>query len=765
MNRFYLLALMVSTAAMPLSAQSKFDVGGRMALEQVQSYLANPTADNLPNNDYLPFKFDQVSRGGTQVSVYVTLNAGYTAADVEAQGLEVIVDCDDMVQAVGSLDQVMALEQCDFVKSLSFGEKRVAMLDKSRAAINMDDVHNGYMLGTGTGYKGRGVVTGIFDLGIDPNHANFCDADGNTRVGSLWCFTGTSGSFKVYDTPEKIAGFKTDNSGESHGTHTTGCMAGSFNKRGGGTVALTNESGKHVAGSRFTNPYYGMAPEATLAIGCGDLYDSNITAGVQKIIEYAEAQGLPAVVNLSIGSMLGPHDGSDATSQFLSRLGKRAIICMAAGNDGDGRKSLAAKFTSTNKTVQTFYCNDNGYSNGVVDIYSNSATPFTTTLMIYDLEENKVVYSYDINGLEEKSYQFKNATDAGTGVITDVAFDRAYSGSNIWVSTSKNTQTNKRYSLRLSTSLIANRSYNSSGRYAFAIKISGDNGQIIHMTSSATEFTNRGRSDFANGSGEFSISSMACGDNVLCVGARNMRKEIPCLGQDNSSGNWMEYTGWGYDVDSIAEYSSWGELADGRKLPHVCAPGTGIISSISTPYYDKLVAQQPDYAYQVSASQKFNNRNNYWLYMQGTSMATPIVAGAIATWLQVDPTLTIDKVKDLVTKYAVKDQYVTGAPHPIQWGAGKFDAYGPIKELIANGVNDVALDRNSELIVDRIADDTWSVGLSTDEAVSVSLYNMQGALVATASGDGTADVTTAGLAPGIYVMSVNGTHSTRVAVK
>lgn len=766
MNRFYLLALMATAAAMPLSAQSKFDNGGRLALEQVSSYLANPTAQNLPDSEYLPFKFDQVSRGGTQVGVYVTLNEGYSAADVEAQGLEVVIDCGYIVQAVGSLDQIMALEQCDFVKALSFGEKRVAMLDKARVAINMDNVHTGTNLGSDMGYKGRGVVAGIFDVGFDPNHANFCNEDGSTRIGSLWHFTSTSGTFKVYDSPERIAGFKTDNVGDTHGTHTAGCMAGSYNRRGGGTVAMTNTNGKHVWGSRYNNPYYGMAPEATLAISCGELYDSNITAGVKKAVEYAEALGLPVVINLSIGSVMGPHDGSDATSQVLKELGKKAIICIAAGNDGDSHCSLAAKFTPTNKTVQTFYCSDNGYSSGIVDIWSNTATPFTTTLMIYDLEEGKAIYSYDIKGLEEKTYQFKNTADAGTGVITDAAFDRAYTGSNILVSTSKNSLTNKRYSVRMSTSLISNRTNNASGRYVLAIKISGDNGQIIHMTrsSSSSNFTNRGRSDFADGSAEFSISSMACGENVLCVGAWNTRKVIPCLGEDNTGG-LLSYGNFGAEVDSIAGYSSWGELFDGRQLPHVCAPGTGIISSISTPYYEKKVTQQPDYSFQVSVSQKFNDRNNYWEAMQGTSMSTPIVAGAIATWLQADPTLTIDEVKDLVAKYAVKDQYVTGAPHPIQWGAGKFDAYGPIKELLANGVNDVALDRNAELIVERIADDTWSVGLGSDKAVSVSLYNMQGALVATAAGDGAAELSTAGLARGIYVVSVNGAHSTRLAVK
>ena len=64
MNRFYFLALMGAAVAMPLSAQSKFDTGGRLVLEQIRTYQANPSADNRPDQAYLPFNFEEVSRAG-----------------------------------------------------------------------------------------------------------------------------------------------------------------------------------------------------------------------------------------------------------------------------------------------------------------------------------------------------------------------------------------------------------------------------------------------------------------------------------------------------------------------------------------------------------------------------------------------------------------------------------------------------------------------------------------------------------------------------
>ena len=56
----------------------------------------------------------------------------------------------------------------------------------------------------------------------------------------------------------------------------------------------------------------------------------------------------------------------------------------------------------------------------------------------------------------------------------------------------------------------------------------------------------------------------------------------------------------------------------------------------------------------------------------GTSMSTPVVTGAIAVWLQADPTLDAARVREVLNATSYRDQYVTAA-QAARWGAGKLD--------------------------------------------------------------------------------------------
>ena len=76
-----------------------------------------------------------------------------------------------------------------------------------------------------------------------------------------------------------------------------------------------------------------------------------------------------------------------------------------------------------------------------------------------------------------------------------------------------------------------------------------------------------------------SISSMACGFNIIAVGSYGT-----CSQWNDLSGGSH---GTGSGEGTLSSFSSWGELVDGRKLPHVCAPGGGINSSVSGPYIAK----------------------------------------------------------------------------------------------------------------------------------------------------------------------------------
>ncbi len=86
--------------------------------------------------------------------------------------------------------------------------------------------------------------------------------------------------------------------------------------------------------------------------------------------------------------------------------------------------------------------------------------------------------------------------------------------------------------------------------------------------------------------------------------------------------------------DQIASFSSRGPNRDGTVKPNVCAPGKDIVST--------------------RATGTNNNKaiDTYYLSMSGTSMATPMVSGAIADLLQKQPNLTVAQVKSIMEKTA-----------------------------------------------------------------------------------------------------------------
>jgi subtilase family protein/Big-like domain-containing protein len=103
-----------------------------------------------------------------------------------------------------------------------------------------------------------------------------------------------------------------------------------------------------------------------------------------------------------------------------------------------------------------------------------------------------------------------------------------------------------------------------------------------------------------------SIGSPGTAKNCITVGAcENYRPNMP-------------ETRWGNvgdDPDQIAPFSSRGTCEDGRTKPDIVAPGTWILSTKSS------VA--PDDSF-------WSTYNDYYAYMGGTSMSTPLTAGAVA---------------------------------------------------------------------------------------------------------------------------------------
>lgn len=105
--------------------------------------------------------------------------------------------------------------------------------------------------------------------------------------------------------------------------------------------------------------------------------------------------------------------------------------------------------------------------------------------------------------------------------------------------------------------------------------------------------------------------------------------------------------------DLIASYSSKGPTyIDGTVKPDIVAPGNLVVSllapgsTLANTYPEDIVG--PSY-YSATAAGPAE-----YLRLSGTSMATPVVSGAVALMLQKDPTLTPDTVKARLMKTAGK---------------------------------------------------------------------------------------------------------------
>ena len=153
-------------------------------------------------------------------------------------------------------------------------------------------------------------------------------------------------------------------------------------------------------------------------------------------------------------------------------------------------------------------------------------------------------------------------------------------------------------------------------------------------------------------------------------------------------------------------------------------------------------------------------------------MATPAVAGIVASWMQYKPTLSVAEIRSILQKTGIKDSYVL-AGDPVQWGSGKIDAYAGLQEIIGSGVNDVEVKQNVVMVYPNPNGGQFKVFTQGEyNGAALSVYDVAGTLVYSArlnASQQAADIDLAGtLNPGIYVVNVKGekvNYSTRMIIK
>ncbi len=667
----------------------------------------------------------------SKVSVIVTFADGFDVNSLVADGYDVQAQTSDMAVVNVLASELNVLAEREYVGRVSLGYQLRELLLNARAEGKVDDVQTGAS-GLDKKYDGSGIICGLMDGGFDVNHVNFLDDAGEPRTKILWRITGSNGAVETYDTPSKIKGFKTDKSDGSHGTHVLGIMSGSYN--GTADKVATMSNGSVVVRRNRPVPYYGVATGAELAVCCGTLQSNNISIAAGKIADFAKSQGKPAVMNLSLGHNIGPHDGTTDQARFLAEKGKEMIICVSAGNEGQKNVSLHKDFVAGNLTVSTTV-GKSAAATGVIDIWGNDDTPFKVTFVGIDKTNGEIKYAHKIDGPTDGDVFLTGTYYTAAGYIHEAGFDPVFGEKGAIIYTAGVNTNNNRYNFYCNIQTLSGR-ISANVVPGFIVEGVAGKSADLYCVGNYGMLSN-GINGYSDGNPTQSINDMACGDNVIVVGAYAASNDIPAIGGGGS---------YGIEIGSIAPFSSYGKTFQGRQLPDISAPGLGVISS-----YSHYYMQGADTSI-ASAVLSKNNRNNYWAEMSGTSMSSPFVAGVVALWLQADPTLTVDEVKQIMKETAVNDKFTAVDPH--RWGYGKIDALAGIKKILGiSAIADVAVD-GDDLLISQIDGgrtvDVFSAGASK---VEVQLYTVGGAMAASASADGdSVQLSAENLAPGVYIV-------------
>lgn len=735
--RTAMLWCMMLAMAPVLSAQGKIN---NVAAQYIDSRLRAPGASR---------------DASAMIGAIVRLAPGGTVEDLRRGGAEIIASRDGMALVRIPAAEAQSLADLPAVRSLSCGQLARPLLNYARQGSTVTAAQQGI---DGTVYDGTGVLLGMMDTGLDPRHVNFSTAPftnigDQNRILTVWSVEGEDARVTAFTPPYRM--FTTDNQEETHATHVAGIMAGAYNGTEG-TVATVQGPQTSLDINDYTasvdsgvpNPYYGVAPGARMALAVGDLYDVCILTAAEKFTEYCKSQGKPGAFNISLGSVGGPHDGTDDFSQYLASIGQDVIVSVAAGNDGDMPVSIQKTFTASDRTVRSCFwdkSNKDDDPGGGVEVWVSDGRPVSITFSIVNTKTGASVYDWTVDasmGGDARYLVSSNYALSDPSYFTEAEWSNVYNG--YLVMRTNVDPNNGRYTAYLYMSA----SQKAAGGYVPAISVTGADGQTVDLytTGNLGFYTNK-LSGMTAGNAEQSINGMACGDNVICVGSYQTRFCWPYLSGARG------YYGQGGNTSSghVSYFSSYGTTFSGRELPDVCAPGGMIISSYSTPYVN-YIYDKPENS--MTALSTAVSRKSWWGYMQGTSMAAPYMTGVAALWLQADPTLTVDDMLSLIK--TTSNNNLLGKAS--RMGAGRLDAYNGLCKIlgVTNSAGAVMDNPDARLVVRDLRGEL-DIFVSGETSMNAALTSMSGIVCRRASAaDSRMSMATDGLAPGVYVLTVEG---------
>lgn len=518
------------------------------------------------------------------------------------------------------------------------------MNDSARARHAVDAVHMG--TGLASPYTGKDVIIGYVDTGIELEHPDFKDANGKTRVLRYWDHSTNTGGTPspygygiVWDSTQINAGLCTSNDGSAHGTTVAG--AGSGNGLSVGyNHGMAPESDIIMVESNFNLPNWSL----TIADAC------------DYIFKVADTLGKPAIVNLSLGSYLGSHDGNDPAAELIeSLLDEKAgrIVVSACGNSGNiGKYHCGADLDSDTSFV--WFINNPGGALGANTIFFDLYSDMPDATFNYAIKAVNPGNNYETRG----TTIFRSATASMINPI----YDTIWNGSN-----------------RIAT-------------IELYFEQEGDNfhmqGYLSHVDSTTYNY-----GFYTTGSGHFDLwSGQAIGYNNMVTAIPNVAV-FPSIIHYNAPDSLQTIvSNWNcsekvVSVGNVKNRASFANYAGGFYFPSdVIPPGKLSINSSKGPNRHNVlkpnIAASGDVILSPGPIWYLNNPANYpkmdtggWhMGNGGTSMSCPVVAGIAALYLEQCKGANYQHFLDAIAETAFANSY-TGTLPNYAYGAGLIHAH------------------------------------------------------------------------------------------
>ena len=635
------------------------------------------------------------------------------------------------------VNRLYALSAEPAISRIEADEMPKPLLDESLQMLNVTDVWSGMKDGSPSlpqAYTGKGVVAALIDQGTLFQHPMLRDADGNSRITWFWDITKESADEHVgvvYDTPQEVLAASPSRMASyiPHGTHVAGIMAGTLF---GGRQGIAYEAeimGAEVPDDvddavkeKISNWLTKIFPElANLGVRAR-LEDSDImiVAALKSIYEQADAKGEPCVVNLSYGARDLWRRTRSLAEQAIENMLKVPghIFVAAAGNDG------ASEVYREKKAGEKMNTNLGGLANRLYVNWKKSEGAPTLNVSL---------------GSERLTIDFKqlidslSAWDATKEPDKDVAYsDSLYRYTITYMPFYPLESDN----ITAYLDILLEKEDDET-----TYQVASDYTGVLSLVNVKEAFSEV-EPALSKGQNIGTIAAPACFESVIAVGAMHHRSSVK-----NLAGQYINQVKMGSQPGTLATISSCGPTLDGRIKPDVVAPGADIISAVP-------VLTDPEMSpLMVYMENKFGV--DYALAtFTGTSMAAPHVSGIIALWLQANPKLTQNDVKEIIrkTSHQREAQYTEKNNF---YGWGEIDAYAGLLEALSlsTSVKELSTSQPSQATF-RVEGRALSILMAESASGRLSVYDVKGVLQATYPVNGTTRIDLSKLPAGVYAVQL-----------